>query len=127
MIPCTFDFTTVSFCGCIVEDDSDGCCRFKNITELFDDALKFFVEEFLALVLDAGHVVEYASVLFAESSGSEPSGNGSLSGDGEECSEDERKEKRCDGRFEFAVESFGNVVKKFEGVWLSCLKHGSPF
>ena len=37
-------------------------------------------------------------------------------------SSDERQEKCSDGRFEFAVESFGDELKEFEGELLSLLK-----
>ena len=72
-------------------------------------------------------MVEYVSILFAESCGLYPFGNGLSSCDGEECSEEEQQEERFDGRFELAVESLGDALKKFEGVLLSLLNHGSPF
>ena len=62
-----------------------------------------------------------------ESGGSEPSGYGSSSSEGEQCAENERQEKRFDLRFEFAVESFGDGLEKFEGGVLSLLIHGSSF
>ena len=79
------------------------------------------------LASDAGHVVEYLSVVIAELGGSEPSGNGSSSCDGEECTEDERQEERFDLRFEFAGKSFGSGLEEFEGGSLSLMNHGSPF
>ena len=94
---------------------------------MFDDTFEHFVEEFFALASEARHMVKYVSVFFAETGGAYPSGNGASSCKGEKCSEDERQEESFDLRFEFAVESFGNVVKKFEGEFLSLLKHGSPF
>src|SRR5215469_3900169 len=86
-----------------------------------------FVEEFLAIASDVRHVVEYVSVLFAECSGLYPFCNGSSSCDGEQGTEDERNEERFDRCFEFAVESFGDGLEKFEGGLLSLLNHGSPF
>ena len=127
MMTCSLDFATVSFCRCIVKDDSDVRCCFKKNTELFDDALEHFVEEFLTLASDAGHVVEYVPEVVAESGGLEPLGNGSSSGDGEECSGEERQEECFDGRFQFAVEAHGDGAKLFEGELLSLLKQGSPF
>ena len=94
---------------------------------MVDDTLEHFVEEFLTLASDVRYVVEYISEVIAESGGSYPSGHGSSSGDGEECSDDEWNEECSDGRFEFAIETFSDVVKEFEGELLSLLNHGSPF
>ena len=43
------------------------------------------------------------------------------------CTDEEQDGKRLDLCFEFAVESSGDVLKKFESVLLSLLNHGSPF
>ena len=72
-------------------------------------------------------MVKYPSIVFAESGGSEPGGYGSSSGEGEQCADDERQEKRFDLRFEFAGESFGDGLKEFEGGMLSLQNHGSAF
>ena len=109
MLTCTFDFLSVSLCRRVVEYDSDGCCCSDSISEMFDDALEHFIEEFFARASDARHVVEYVSVVIAESGGLVPFGNGSSSSDSEECSDDERDEEHFDWRFEFAIEALTDV------------------
>ena len=59
--------------------------------------------------------------------GSEPSGYGSSSGEGEECAEEERQEKRLDWRVELAGEAFGEGLEKFEGGRLSLHNLGGSF
>jgi hypothetical protein len=94
---------------------------------MFEDTFEHFVEKFLGLASDAGHVVEYVSEVIAESGGSEPRGHGSSSGDGKECADEKRLEERFDLRFEFVVESVGDALENFEGGLLSLLIHGSSF
>jgi hypothetical protein len=94
---------------------------------MFENVFEHFVKEFLALASNTGHVVKYASEVIAEPGGSEPSGDGSSSSDGEQSAEEKRQEERFYGRFEFAIESFGEGLENFEGVLLSLLIHGSSF
>ena len=72
-------------------------------------------------------VVTYPSVVLADPGGSEPSGYGSSSSEGEQCAENEWQEKRFDLRFEFAGESFGDGLEEFESGVLSLQNHGSSF
>jgi hypothetical protein len=51
---------------------------------MFDGAFEHFVEEFLGLASDAGHVVKYLSEVIAESGDLYPFRNGSSSCDGDQ-------------------------------------------
>ena len=80
-----------------------------------------------ALASDVRHVVKCLPILIADVVGLNPGGYGSPSCDGEQDTEEEGEEVRLGCRRKCVGESFGKVVKQFDGLLLSFGVHRSWF
>ena len=54
LIACSFDVLAVSFRRRVIEDDSNGRGGGNCLSEMFENALEHFIEDFLGLASDTG-------------------------------------------------------------------------